>query len=236
MFLYRGKDIGGRQNLITTCLDIIRRGDSKELYEIVPHVRLLRAPEFLDPLLELLSSGSVEQKTAVAMVLGSLGDWSAIRPLTEVCLAAATSKERGADSLQAAAISALGEFGCAEATEALVEIMGIQVPKDYFKAHRPGLVVSSLSQIAQQGVERAETELRRLIDEAPTEVRCQALAELCVAFWHRPNEMPEEFLAVIENIARDESKALRTTALASLSSLAQLGCVRAQELIGGQGH
>jgi len=40
--MYRGKDIGGRDKLIQTCLSILLEGKAKKLYEVLPHISIVR--------------------------------------------------------------------------------------------------------------------------------------------------------------------------------------------------
>ena len=67
MYLYRGKDIKSREQLKETCLRIIQGGTHSEIYDILPHLRILRSDSFLPPLLELLREGNTDQKAAAAL-------------------------------------------------------------------------------------------------------------------------------------------------------------------------
>jgi hypothetical protein len=62
-------------------------------------------------------------------------------------------------------------------------------------------------------------------------VRIQAVTELSVAFWHRPNEMPENLLGRVFAMAADKNAEVQMAAKAALSNLAQLGSEKAGELL-----
>ena len=109
--MYRGTDIGGRERLTQTCLEILKEGHEKKLYEALPHISIVRSPLFFEPLLKLLQSGNREQREFSAVALGSLGDPRAIEPLYKVFMRPATFKGKGTGSLQASIIHALGEMG-----------------------------------------------------------------------------------------------------------------------------
>jgi len=227
MYLYRGKDIKGRDELRETCLSIIESGSHPEIYNILPHLRILRSPDFLEPLLELLREGNTDQKAAAAMALGSLGDERAIEHLKETF----QQSEPASDALQAAIIEALGEFGSERAVEIIVELYKLDSSRDDFGPQRAHLAIAALGQLAQQGVTAAEEELLQLMADPSEAVRIQAVTELSVAFWHRPAEIPEKLLSKITAVATEDTDEVRMAARSSLSNLAQLGSLAAEELL-----
>jgi HEAT repeat protein len=227
MYLYRGKDIKSRDELRDTCLDIIKRGSHSELYDILPHLRILRSPFFLEPLLELLRKGNTDQKAAAAMALGSLGDERAIEHLRDVFLGSAEDS----DALKSAIIEALGELGSERAVEIIVELYRLDPSKDEVRPQRAHLAIAALGQLAQQGVVAAEEELLQLMTDTSEVVRIQAVTELSVAFWHRPNDIPERLLNKIQVLARENSPEVQMAAKAALSNLAQLGSEKAEQLL-----
>jgi HEAT repeat protein len=231
MYLYRGKDIGGRQELKETCLQIIRGGAHSEIYDILPHLRIVRSPEFLPPLLELLNDGNIDQKAAAAMALGSLGDGRAIEHLERAFRRPDVTGDHGSRALQAAIIQALGELGTEEAVHVIVDLFRFDPPSDHFKPQRTHLVIAALGQLAQQGVTAAEDELVQLMEDGSEIVRIQAVTELAIAFWHRPNEIPERLLNKIGNLATEDTPEVRMAARASLSNLVQLGSTQAEDLV-----
>jgi len=227
MFLYRGKDIKSRDELKETCLKIIKQGSHNEIYDILPHLRILRSSSFLEPLLQLLRTGNIDQKAAAAMALGSLGDERAIEHLRE----AFQTLETGSDTLQAAIIEALGELGSERAVEILVELYKSGSSVDEIQPQRAHLAIAALGQLAQQGVTAAEDELLHLMSDSSETIRIQAVTELSVAFWHRPNQIPERLLKKILELAGNDTMDVKMAAKAALSNLAQLGSADAAQLL-----
>lgn len=60
------------------------------------------------------------------------------------------------------------------------------------------------------------------------ELRAQAIMELSVAYWHRPNKIPSRILVRICESTRDQDTVVSESALAALRSLADVGCRRAE--------
>ncbi|GAB4130119.1 MAG: hypothetical protein Kow001_24070 [Acidobacteriota bacterium] len=230
LFLYRGKDIGGRDKMADVCLELIGRGDSEEIYDILPHIRVLRSPRFFQPLVNLLESGDPGQKAAAAAGLGSLGDPAAVPVLQEWGRRVGSARSREVDPVRAAVICALGEIPCPASVEALREICG---RLEGGSAHAPcmNLVLAALGELAQQGLVEAERELAGFLDDRRPGLRALAVTELSFAYWHRPNELPPELLQRIHRMDQDESEEARTAAAAALHSLARLGCNAAGSLL-----
>ena len=226
--MYRGKDIGGREKLIQTCLSILLEGKAKKLYEVLPHISVVRSPLFLEPLLKLLQSGNRNQKEFAAIALGSLGDARAIEPLYKVFVKPSTFRGKGSQSLQASIIHALGEIGDEQAIEPL---QAIYKGEGVAALRRKGWILSALGNLAQQGHVVAVKELTRVMKEKDPALRAQAVRELAVAYWHRPNEVPETVFHTMTVLAGDDSDEVRGAALSALSDLGQLGCQAAEQYI-----
>jgi len=226
--MYRGKDIGGRDKLIQTCLSILVEGKAKKLYEVLPHISIVRSPLFLEPLLQLLQSGNRNQREFAAVALGSLGEAKAIEPLYKLFVEPSTFRGKGAQSLQASIIHALGEMGDGQAIEPL---QAIYKGKGNTTLRRKAWVLSALGNLAQQGSMGAVKELTRVMKEKAPALRAQAVQELAVAYWHRPNEVPETVFHVMTVLAGDGSDEVRGAAIAALSDLAHLGCQAAEQYI-----
>ena len=226
--MYRGKDIGGREKLIQTCLSILVEGKDKKLYEVLPHISIVRSPLFLEPLLQLLQSRNRNQKEFAAVALGSLGDAQAIEPLYKVFVEPSTFRGKGSQSLQASIIHALGEVGDGQAIEPL---QAIYKREGNAAVRRKAWVLSALGNLAQQGNVGAVKELTRVMKEKAPALRAQAVQELAVAYWHRPNQVPETVFHVMTVLAGDDSDEVRGAALAALSDLGQLGCQAAEKYI-----
>ncbi|MGH9340739.1 MAG: HEAT repeat domain-containing protein [Acidobacteriota bacterium] len=229
--MYRGKDMGDREKLINTCLEILSRGNPNELYDILPHISLVRSPAFMEALVQLLHSGDRDQKEFAALGLGSLGKPNCIEDLLEVFMRPETFKGTGSQSLQTAIIIALGEIGDEAAVQPLIRIYDLSFPQDQFSLRRKRLVLSSLGTLAQQGSVKAEQELLRLMKHKHEEVRAQAVTELATAYWHRAGDIPDELLQQICGLTEESSEEVRKAALSSLSNLADLGCESAEEFL-----
>lgn len=222
--MYRGKDIENREKLVETCLRIFERGDEKELFEILPHISIVRSPSFVGPLLRLLKEGNRDQKEFAALALGSLADARCIEPLYAAFAETAETKGSGSQSLQTAIVVALGESGSDLAVDSLMSIYNFRVKNDSFGLRRRRLVLSALGALAQQGCARGEQELVRFMESQNPTIRAQAVIELSVAYWHRPNEISTEILEQMRSLVEDRSSTVRNAALSSLTNLADLGC------------
>lgn len=231
MYLYRGKDIGGRERLIETCRKIIHSGSAEQLYDIIPHIRVLRDTSLLEPLKDLLREGNPEQRSAAAMALGSLGMEHSVAPLMGAFRKLAGGAQRADQPFQLAVIAALGDLNCDSSVTALMEIYRMEAPSGRIGANRANLVLSSLGHLAQQQIESARQELLNLCYDPDESLRSQAATELAVAFWHTPQAVPEKVLERIFEMATDDDKRTRAAAIASLSSLAQLGSEKAGDLV-----
>ncbi|MBI4445170.1 MAG: hypothetical protein HY645_04610 [Acidobacteria bacterium] len=229
--MYRGKDIQNREKLIETCLRILQSGNQRELHKVLPHISIIRSPLFVTPLLQLLKTGDRNQKELAALALGSLEDVACIGPLYEVFMENASSVGGGSNySLQAAIIAALGEIGNDAAIEPLLQIYHLHPKEDRFGLRRKKLVISALGALAQQGSKKAEEALSVFMEEKNASLRAHALGELSVAYWHRPNKIPQGVLDRIAALAEERSREVREAALSALSNLADLGCSRAERL------
>jgi HEAT repeat protein len=227
--MYRGQDIGDREELTQTCLMTLSRGEENQLYEILPHISILRSPAFLEPLLKLLESGQRNQQEFAAVALGSMGDGRAIQPLFKVFMQPSSLRGSGAQSLQASIIHALGEMGDEGSIKPLLEIYSLDSGSKQGASDRSSWVLSAMGNLAQQGSTLAVKELTRLMRDQDSLLRAQAVAEMAVAFWHRPNEVPETVLQEMRALAKDPSEEVKTAALDALSDLAQLGCQGAEQ-------
>ena len=225
--MYQGDDIGTCQKLVETCLEIFKAGKKPELYEVLPYIGVVRSPSFLQPLLDLLESGNQDQIEFAAVALGSLGDPTAIAPLHQVFMTPSVLKGSEHDSLQAAIISALGEIGDEQAMEPLSKIY--ELGPGNSDSRRRRWVLSAIGQLAQQGSMLGVKELTRLMRSKESAVCAQAVAELAVAYWHRPNELPDTVLQEMASLIQDTRSEVGKAALSTLSDLADLGCRTAEQ-------
>jgi len=229
--MYRGQDIGDREELIQTCLKVLRQGKEKPLYAVLPHLSVLRSPTFFEPLLKLLESGKRYQQEFACVALGSMGDGRAIEPLFKVFMQPSLLRGNGARSLQASIIHALGELGDEKAIEPLFEIYNLGSVSNQSSGYRRSWVLSAMGNLAQQGKVLAVKELTRLMRDEDSLLRAQAVTEMAVAFWHRPNELPETVLHEVVALTRDPSGEVQMAAVDALSDLARLGCQAVEQYL-----
>ncbi|MEE2822025.1 MAG: hypothetical protein VYA53_03490 [Acidobacteriota bacterium] len=211
--------------MVRTCLDVFSHGTEEQLYEILPHVSILRSPLFLKPLLSLLKSGKVYQQEFAAVALGSVGDSQAIKPLTDVFMKSISAHRDDVRSLQASIVQSLGDIGNEQAIQPLLRIYKLRVGSGRLSSCRQSWVLAALGNLAQQGGMRAVRELTTCMRTESELLRAQAVAEMAMAFWHRPAEVPEEVLEDMYMMTADRSEGVRAAALSALSDLAKLGVV-----------
>ena len=229
--MFLGEHIASKEKLIQACLEILQEGKRNELYSVLPYIGVVRTPSFLPPLLELLQSNRREQQEFAAIALGSLGDSKAIGPLHEVFVEPSIFRETGTQSLQAAIILALGQIGDEGAIGPLLKIYDLDSRSATLRVNRRMWVLSAIGNIAQQGSMLGVKELTRLMRNEDTELRAHAVNELAVAFWHRPNDLPDTVLQQMLSLTRDKAQTVRNAATWSLFDLADLGCSSARQYL-----
>lgn len=208
--------------MLGVCLDLIRRGDPEDILDILPHIRVLRAPEFFDPLVGLLSSADPDQRAAAAAGLGSLGDVRSVPFLKTLIMKHSSRRSADSETVRHAAITALGEISSAESTGVLATVVKACAPNADGRG-TAGLAIEALGQLAQQNVASAEAELVRLIDHVDGSLSALATTELSFAYWHRPNQVEDELLDLFHRLTGSPAEEVSTAATAALQSLARLG-------------
>ena len=225
--MYRGQDIGDRDQLVATCIEILRSGSEAERYKILPHVSVTRCKRFLEPLLKLLTSSSAQDKEFAALALGALGDPAAIDPLFAVLQDTLIFSKGRNRSLEAAVILTLGEIGHERAVALLLQVYGMRYLDEPSAHNRKVNVLSALGLLAQQGSESAVGELLTLAAREDSDRQAQAVTELSVAYWHRAHQVPDRVLNTMYGMTQAGADEVRKAAVAALSTLANLGCRRA---------
>jgi HEAT repeat protein len=225
------------EDMIRECLAIMDSGDVEELFEIIPRIGVLRDPRFNEPLIALLSQDDIKRREFAAYSMGAIGDRLFLEPLKKAFLHSRQLKGFGARDLQIAIIEAIGAIGddaavdfflptlksCC-ATKAAAEGKGASK-----SAGRMGRwIIESLGAIAQQGGNRSLEALLELTTHDDPEIQAQALSELSVAYWHRPNEVEDTTLERIFELTTHEEALVAESALAALQNLADVGCRRAE--------
>jgi HEAT repeat protein len=217
------------EEMIQECLLIIQSGGIEDCFEIIPRLGVLRDSRFAEPLLTLLQHREVKRKEFAAYSMGAIGDKQFMPALQKAFFDSQKTKGFGSEDLQIAIIEAIGAIGDDAAVEFFLPLLkGPEQGRGNRKVSR--WIVESLGSIAQQGGDRSLEALLELTFHEDPELRAQALSELSVAYWHRPNEIADSTLDRICELAQDRNKMVAESALAALQSLADVGCKRAENL------
>jgi HEAT repeat protein len=220
------------EELIQDCLSIMESGDIEDLFQIIPRLGVLRDGRFHEPLITMLTHTDLKRCEFAAYAMGAMGDHEFMDPLKQVFLQAKKIKGFGAQDFLIAVIEAIGAIGDDAAVEFFLPILKGDDPAHPVRMLK--WIVESLGAIAQQGGARSIAALLEITGHRNPEVRSQALLELSVAFWHRPNEIPEPALVRIHALTRDKNTIVAESALSALQSLADVGCRRAERLFSSQ--
>ena len=229
--MYRGKDIGSKDELIETCHRLLLKGDAESLFSILPHISLLRCRSFLKPLSRMLGSRVRSKQIFAAMALGTVASPEGLIPLTDRFSEPSTLTGRGSRSLQTAIIVAVGEIGSEQGVPALQKIFSRQEAGDEFTRKRRRVVVSAMGKLLQQDVEAAPKALLEMLKDEEPGVRSQAALELGTGYWHTPDKVPEEILEALTNSSQDAAVEVRMAAFSAIYGLAEVGCSRAVEML-----
>jgi HEAT repeat protein len=225
------------EEMIRECLTTMELGEIEELFEIIPRIGVLRDPRFTKPLLKLLSQENIKRREFAAYSMGAIGDRIFLEPLKEAFLEAKQLKSFGAQELQIAIIEAIGAIGDDAAVDfflpALKTCCAAKTSREGKRAGRSAekmgkWIMESLGSIAQQGGRRSLEALVELTSHNDPEIQAQALSELSVAYWHRPNEIEDSVFEKICDLTTHQAAVVSEAALAALQNLADVGCRRAE--------
>lgn len=231
------KKKGFSEEMIRDCLQIIESGDIEELFEIIPRIGVLRDPSFKKPLVELLKSGDIKRREFAAYSMGAMGDRTFLGHLKKAFVESRTKRGFGSNELQIAIIEAIGVIGDDAAVDFFLPTLKTCCAKkasDSRKgsgkiAARMGKwIIESLGAIAQQGGQQSLNALVELTAHSDPEIKAQALSEISVAYWHRPNEVDDATLDKIYQLTTHPDAIVAESALAALQNLADVGCSRAE--------
>ena len=222
--------------MIRECLEIMESGNIEDLFEIIPRIGVLRDPRFKEPLLELLAHEDVKRREFAAYSMGAMGDRSFFDPLKKAFNKAKQLKGFGARELQIAIIEAIGAIGDDAAVDfflpALKTCCATKASAEGKSARSAGRmsqwIIESLGAIAQQGGSRSLDALTELLTHDDPEIQAQALSELSVAYWHKPNEISGMILEKIYALTTHDAAMVAESAWAALQNLADVGCRSAE--------
>jgi HEAT repeat protein len=225
------------EDMIRECLAIMESGEIEDLFEIIPRIGVLRDPRFNEPLLALLCHRNIKRREFAAYSMGAIGARSFIEPLKKAFLEAKQLKGFGAQELQIAIIEAIGAIGDDAAVDFFLPALktccaaiAVREGKSTSRsaARLSKWIIESLGAIAQQGGPRSLEALLELTGHPDPEIQAQALSELSVAYWHRPNEIEDSTLEKIFELTTHGEAIVAESALAALQNLADVGCRRAE--------
>jgi len=225
--------------MIHDCLATMESGEIEDLFEIIPRIGVLRDPSFSQPLLSLLQHRDIRRREFAAYAMGAIGSKKFVEPLKKAFLETRKLKGFGAQDLQIAIIEAIGVIGDDAAVDFFLPVlktycatMASREQKGTGKnAERMcKWIVESLGAMAQQGGPRSLDALLELTSHPNPEIQAQALSEISVAFWHRPNEMDDSTLQRIYELTTHREAAVADSALAALQNLADVGCAKAEAM------
>jgi len=225
------------EEMIRECLAVMESGDIEDLFEIIPRIGVLRDPRFNEPLLALLSQNDIKRREFAAYSMGAMGSRSFLEPLKKAFVEAAQLKGFGAQELQIAIIEAIGTIGDDAAVDFFLPNLktccatkssGESKGASRNAGRMSKWIIESLGAIAQQGGTRSLEALIELATHNDPEIQAQALSELSVAYWHRPNEISDSTLQKIYGLTTHHDAIVAESALAALQNLADVGCGRAE--------
>jgi HEAT repeat protein len=231
------KKKGFSEEMIRTCLGIIESGDVEELFEIIPRIGVLRDTCFQKPLVKLLKSGDVKKREFAAYSMGAMADRAFLEPLKKAFQEAIQNKRFGSKELQIAIVEAIGAIGDDAAVDFFLPILKTCCDKKASTSRKGAgkraammgkQIIESLGAIAQQGGVQSLNALIELTVHSDAEIIAQALSEISIAFWHRPNEVEDSILEKIYELTSHPDTIVAESALSALQNLADVGCSRAE--------
>jgi len=224
--------------MISTCLQIIETGDIEELFEIIPRIGVLRDSRFHKPLIKLLKDKDTKRREFAAYSMGAMADRTFIEPLKKAFLEASKLKGFGANELQIAIIEAIGTIGDDAAAvkfflptlKSCCTTKSTDLRKTAGKnAARMGKwIIESLGAIAQQGGKQSLKALVELTSHPDSDIIAQALEEISVAYWHKPNDVDASTLEKIYELTNHPESIVAGSAISALQNLADVGCKQAE--------
>jgi len=225
------------EEMIRDCLEIIESADVEELFEIIPRIGVLCDARFKEPLIRLLNSGDTKKREFAAYSMGAMADRSFLVHLEKAFQEARTKKGFGSNELQVAIIEAIGAIGDDAAVDFFLptlktccdrKVSGPKKGAGKTAARMGKWIIESLGAIAQQGGQQSIKALVELTAHPDPEIKAQALSEISVAYWHRPNEVDDSTLDAIYQLTTHPESIVSESALAALQNLADVGCRRAE--------
>ncbi len=219
-----------QEKITNGCLEALVRGNSRELFEILPQIIVLRDPRFLSPLLDLLASKYIRKREFAAIGLAELDTPQTRKALCECLHEMPATITPSFQRFQFTILQSIGRIGSDQAVPCMQSLLQSRKGPWANSAWKEK-VIDALGQVAQRGGRKA---LQTLIDVAQNRnarLAADALQEICVAFWHCPNATPKKVFDLLTRALCSRDKELKEAAWEALEDLGRLGCRRAEKLL-----
>jgi HEAT repeat protein len=204
--------------------------DLVSCYDILPHVSVTKQKCLLPLFREYLDHEERDVQLLAVCALGAIGHDEAVPWLLALFEREDTFHGAGCQKLQTNILHALGEIGHDSASIPLMELFDRQIPRDNFRRKRRLIIIESLESIARQGGGIALRKLVECLDHDDFLIRATAVTSISGAFWHRPNELPEEIFNRLLELLNDRDLYVQYSLISALENLADIGCERAADL------
>jgi hypothetical protein len=217
-------------DVVDSCLEVLQKGKSKDLFDFLPKISVLRDPCFIEPLLEMLHGKQLRKREFAALGLAEL-----ITPKTtaELCRCLQEKVEKVTPSYQRfqfAILQSIGRIGSDQAVETLAELVRSR-KEPWVNPKWKEKIIDALGQIAQQGGKRALQALVDIVQGKDAALAVDALQEMSVAFWPCPNALPKKIFDLIAERLSAKNEILKDAAWEAMEDLARLGCRRAEKFL-----
>ncbi len=218
------------KDVVRHCTETLRNGPIQEAYALLPHLSVCKENRILPVVLELLFSGDREREEFAACAIAALCDSSCLESLLRKLEDGTIYSGPGSQRLQMAVLEAIGELGEDSASDSLLALFHRRIPRDNFRRKRLIVVQDALGAIAMQGGVRALEILTGFLSHEDYLVRANSITNISNAFWHRPNEMPQELFDALLAMFKDHNLYVQHSLISALENLADVGCQMAADI------
>lgn len=216
--------------VVDSCLDVLQKGKSKDLFDFLPKISVLRDPCFIQPLLDMLHGNQLRKREFAAMGLSEI---STPQTTLALCRCLQEKVEKVTPSYQRfqfALLQSIGRIGSDQTVEPLMELVRSR-KNPWANPKWKQKVIDALGQIAQQGGKKALLALEEIVQGKDVALAADALQEIAVAFWPCPNVLPKKVFDMIAQRLSAKNAILKNAAWEAMEDLARLGCRRAEKFL-----
>jgi len=217
-------------DLFDCCREFLKNKDLVSCYDILPYVSVTKQKCLLPLFREYLHHDERDVQLLAVCALGAVGAAEAVPWLLDILNREETQHGPGCQKLQTNLLHALAEIGDDGASIPLMELFGMQKPGDNFRRKRRLIIIDALEGIARQGGTVALQQLLVCLDHEDFLIRANAVSSIAAAFWHRPNEIPENIFNRLLELLNDRDLYVQYSLISALENLADIGCERAMDL------